>query len=242
MRAALSPDSAIVESAWPGVSSGCGSIEYDLPGVTQIQTKATIRLTLVPEPARRTDLPSLVASLHAQTAEACLMAVVLAEFVDPVAYGGVAYRAQACGAQMGHLWEGWIEFIPIDDGPAVRSSRETTQPNLTDAEYWATGLTHVYLEGALNRAMNPTVRVAAAQPATVFDGPAADAVLNPFSVYEKGESLLRQELSALSAWHLVNIVRAYALSGEPLGTLNAFSAPALIDVIVAGVRRDTVTR
>jgi len=168
------------------------------------------------------------------------MAVVMAEFADAVTYDGVAYRAQACGAQVRHLWEGWIEFIPVDGGPAVRSSRETTQPNLIDAEYWATGLTHVYLEGALNRAMNPTIRVPATQPEPVFDGPAANAVLNPFSVYEKGETLLRQELSALSAWHLMNIIRAYELTDEPLGTLNALAAPALIDLIVAGVRRTAV--
>ena len=37
-------------------------------------------------------------------------------------------------------------------------------------------------------------------------------MLNPFSVYEKGEPLLRKQLGALSAWHLVNIVLAYELS------------------------------
>jgi len=170
------------------------------------------------------------------------MAVVLAEFADSVAYDGVAFHAQACGAQMGHLWEGWVEFIPLDGGPPVRSSRETTQPNLTDAEYWATGLTHVYLEGALNRAMNRTVRVPMTQPEPMFDGPVADAVLNPFSVYEKGETLLRQELSALSPWHLANIIRAYELTDDTPGALNILTPPALIDVIVAGVRKSAVRR
>ena len=41
------------------------------------------------------------------------------------------------------------------DGAAVRSGRETTQPNRQDTAYWATGLTPVYLEGALGRALNP---------------------------------------------------------------------------------------
>src|SRR5581483_9773360 len=72
-----------------------------------------------------------------------IMAEVLAEFADPVACDGVAYRAQA-----------WIEFLPIGGGPAIRTARETTQPNFTDAQYWASGLTHVYLEGALSRALN----------------------------------------------------------------------------------------
>jgi hypothetical protein len=84
------------------------------------------------------------------------MAVVLLEFAQPVAFDGVTYRAQACGAPLDQiLWEGWIEFTPIGGGPMLRSPRETTQPNFTDTEYWATGLTHVYLEGALDRALHP---------------------------------------------------------------------------------------
>lgn len=170
------------------------------------------------------------------------MAVVLAEFADPITYGGVAYRAQVCGTQMGHLWEAWIEFIPLDGGAAVRSSRETTQPNFDGAQYWANGLTHVYLEGALNRAMNPPVRMPAPAPQPVFGSPAPEAILNPFSVYEKGETLLRQELSALSPWHLVNIIRAYQLSDDPAGALAALSGVTLIETIVSGVRRSGALR
>ena len=166
------------------------------------------------------------------------MAEVLAEFADPVAYEGVAYRAQACAAQFAHLWEGWIEFIPLDGGPAIRSARETTQPNFVDAQYWATGLTHVYLEGALKRAVNPVVRKVVTPPHAVFDGPAPDAVLNPFSVYAKGEAMLRNELGAISAWHLVNIISAYELSDEPITTLNVLSSSALIEIIVDGVRAE----
>ena len=47
---------------------------------------------------------------------------------------------------------GYAEILMND---AVRSGRETTQPNLTDLEYWAQGLTPVYLEGALRRALEP---------------------------------------------------------------------------------------
>jgi hypothetical protein len=87
------------------------------------------------------------------------MAEVFAQFSDPIVSGAIAYRAQACGAPMSHgLWEGWIEFIPLDGGQPLRSPRETTQPNRIDAEYWAAGLTHVHLEGALYRARRPLVR------------------------------------------------------------------------------------
>lgn len=50
-------------------------------------------------------------------------------------------------------WEGWIEFIPIDASLASRrTDRETTQPDFSALEYWATGLEPLYLTGAFERA------------------------------------------------------------------------------------------
>ena len=85
------------------------------------------------------------------------MAEVLAKFPDVVtATNGVGYTAQACGGPGADgLWEGWVEFAPLDGGPPIRSPRETTQPNRTDTLYWATGLGAVFLEGALQRALHP---------------------------------------------------------------------------------------
>jgi hypothetical protein len=70
---------------------------------------------------------------------------------------GRQYIARACGEEMPNdtRWHGWVEFTPIDGRPPIESGRETTQPNRKDAEYWATGLTPVYLEGALQRALHP---------------------------------------------------------------------------------------
>jgi hypothetical protein len=177
------------------------------------------------------------------------MADVLIRFNGQVRDGSAAFRAQACGAPMGDgRWAGWIEFMPLDGGPPLRSPRETTQPNRTDAEYWAAGLTPVYLEGALQRARNPAVHKrsrraepAFSAPADVFsdDGssPPAEAVLDPVSIYQRSETLLRQQLSALSSWHLVNIIRAYGLSEEALDVLRRLPAPALIARIVTGCER-----
>ena len=160
---------------------------------------------------------------------------------------GVVYHVRACGSEMdASRWQGWLEFHPIDGGETLRSARETTQPNLVDLAYWASGLTAVYLEGALERVLNPLVR-ATASPVLppAFDGPApaaiqgppvANGVLNPFSVYRKGEGLLRDQLHALSSWHLVNIILAYELSEIPVDELNLMSAPQLIELIVASVR------
>jgi hypothetical protein len=69
---------------------------------------------------------------------------------------GTAYRAAACGSPAHdgtRRWHGWIEFVPVTGGAAIRTPRETTQRNRADTATWATGLTPVYLEGALCRAL-----------------------------------------------------------------------------------------
>ena len=153
----------------------------------------------------------------------------------------------------GGTWQGWIEFVPVGRGTPVRTPRETTQPNRIDTEYWATGVSAIYLEGALRRALAKPVdtKVETIEPA-IFDGPAPStvappesrttAVLDPFSVYEKGEALLRKQLGALSTWHLVNIAVTYELTDEASTTLNSLPAGALVDIIVAGVRSEREPR
>jgi hypothetical protein len=176
------------------------------------------------------------------------VAEVLVQFSDPVVGPNEeVYVARACGAEMPDgLWQGWIEFLPVRTGDPLRSGRETTQPNREDTVYWATGLTTVYLDGALNRALKPAVRGAEpAIPPPVFDGPAkeepippapSESILNPFSIFRKGETMLRNQLAALSTWHLVNIIRAYGLSDIGVDRLNGMSAPSLIEIIASSVR------
>lgn len=180
------------------------------------------------------------------------MAEVFVEFDTPIkAPDGTVYRAQACGGPMDDgttRWQGWLEFVPVGGGDTLRSRRETTQPNRKDTAYWASGLSPVYLSGTLDRTLDPAP--VAAPPRTVakepaFDGPApADAsseplpnsVLNPFSVYRKGEALLRSQLGALSAWHLANIARAHDLTELDAGALERADPADLIELIVATVR------
>lgn len=176
------------------------------------------------------------------------MAEVLVEFTDPIdSEDGTRYIARACGGPSDSgRWHGWIEFIPTTGGEVIRSGRETTQPNRQDALYWATGLTAVFLEGALHRALRPLERAPREpEPQPAFDGPApepspppapADAVMNPFSVFRRGEATLRSQLGALAEWHLVNIVRAYALSDLSTAALSRMTAVELVDLIVAEVR------
>jgi hypothetical protein len=178
------------------------------------------------------------------------VAEVLLDYPDAVtSEDGKSYTARVCGAEArGGTWQGWIEFVPVTDadGEPVRSARETTQPNRQDTVYWATGLTPVYLEGALRRALRPITRpVAPDRAPPYFDEPAdpfvvsgnsVEAVLDPFSVYKKGEALLRRQLSALAGWHLVNIIRKYELSAEDPARLGAREPAQLVETIISGVR------
>jgi len=176
------------------------------------------------------------------------VAEVLVQFSDAVAGpDGGMYVARACGSEMPDgLWQGWIEFLPAEAGRPIRTGRETTQPNRRDALYWATGLTGVYLEGALRRALNPPVRPPEPDiPPPMFETPAGEyvphphtveSILNPFSAFRKGEALLRSQLAALSDWHLVNIIRDYGLTDLSPADLGSMDSPALIEVIVSAVR------
>src|SRR5687768_16166999 len=126
--------------------------------------------------------------------------------------GGRTYRPRACGRQRADgTWQGWLEFLPDDATPIVHSDRETTQPNLVDLEYWATGVTPVYLEGALERALGPAfrhARVGAGGP------PVSAPVLDPFAAFERGELHLWTQLRGRSPRYLQQIIRTYRLASD----------------------------
>jgi hypothetical protein len=96
-------------------------------------------------------------------------------------------------------------------------------------------------------ALKPVVVRTVTRAEPVFEGPAPmvhtegkptpahAAVLDPFSLYEKGEALLRSQLMALSPWHLVNIIETYELSDESPAVLNRLPAAALVETIVSAV-------
>jgi hypothetical protein len=186
------------------------------------------------------------------------MARVVRSFAEPfTATDGVVYAVRVAGRRgPDGPWEGWIEFEPADGSLPLRTPRETTQPSAGALEYWAYGLTLVYLQGALDRAIDATlpktvpVEVpetpaydAPAPPPHVAGAPAAagpgddEPVLDPFSVHAMGEGLLRRRLGALGGRHLRAIVRAYALASELDIALDALDDAELIELIVAGTRR-----
>jgi len=156
---------------------------------------------------------------------------------------GRRWAPQACGGVAADgLWDGWIEFISSDR--AIRTERETKQPNRDDLMYWAQGLTGAYLEGALSRATTPRT-VIPREPLIEahFDGPAprrasgvarsSRAILDPFATYAQGENLLRGQLNALSQDNLVAIVEDYGLKVRGLSDMRR---PQLVEAIVESVK------
>jgi hypothetical protein len=177
-----------------------------------------------------------------------------------IAPDGSAYTVRACGRYVDReRWEGWLEFLFLPDagGPVLRSRRETTQPDLAALRYWASGLSEVYLAGALERTLRPRRAVDQSAVVPAYAGPAPEppnsappevvaaaprAVLDPYAVYAQGEVVLRQELAALDSRHLVNILLAYGLTrADPL-VLRQLSPATLSELIVAAVRERSEQR
>jgi hypothetical protein len=86
-----------------------------------------------------------------------------ATLVDPYGRRYVARVYGTCRPE--NLWDGCFVFFPLDGGRAVATNRETTQGSLAAVRYWASGISTVYLDGALERAraMLPEARLARRQ-------------------------------------------------------------------------------
>lgn len=64
------------------------------------------------------------------------------------------YRPRAYGdPRPDGTWDGWLVFFPVGGGEAIATDRETTQATFQALTMWAAGLTPVYIEGALARAL-----------------------------------------------------------------------------------------
>jgi len=83
------------------------------------------------------------------------MAELLQEYTAVVTGpNGNNYNVRSYGEERADgTWIGWLEFEPEDpEEITLMTDQETSQPNRTAVEYWATGLEAVYFEGAFERA------------------------------------------------------------------------------------------
>ena len=173
------------------------------------------------------------------------MAEVLRSFDEQIRHTTGAYHARVVGRYAeDKMWEGWLEFVPAAGGKVVVSAVESRQPERNHLEYWAQGLSVVYAEGSLDRALHPiTVRTRAVElpssdaPArrlvkVAYTGPRP--ILDPFEVGERSLDILAQELGALGRARLLHIIAGYKLSSPGIDA-SLMTEPELIAFIVARV-------
>jgi hypothetical protein len=174
------------------------------------------------------------------------MAEVLRSFDEPIRHASGTYHARVVGRYAeDRMWEGWLEFVPIEKGGnLVVSASESRQPERVHLEYWAQGLSAVYVEGALERALHPiSIRVRATE-LPVSEAPAARLVtvsvggprpiLDPFEIGARSLDILGQELRALGRGRVLQIIAAYDLN--PNGhELSRMSDEQLVRLAVGSV-------
>ena len=159
------------------------------------------------------------------------MSEVLMTYSETITDPDGTFVARAVGRRArDNMWEGWLEFIPVGLHGSEAAAHvivgpvESRQPEREHLLYWASGLTPVFLEGALHRARTPlTVEVRTEDP-PLSEAPAArrrrvvtlsnqpEPVLDPFDIGARNLDILRQELTALNRPRLLNIIRAYDLN------------------------------
>lgn len=82
------------------------------------------------------------------------MMEIVYEHPHPIWLCGRQFRVEVTGERRAdQTWAGYVEFTDLKTDRRFRTEQETSQPNRDAVVYWATGLEHVYIEGALIRAI-----------------------------------------------------------------------------------------
>jgi hypothetical protein len=184
------------------------------------------------------------------------MAEVLRSFDDPISDDSGKYHARVVGrlAKDG-MWEGWLEFVPLDEpsADALISGVESRQPKRKHLEYWVSGLSVVYAEGALKRARRPLIVRTRAIETPASEAPAprfyttsprvvgTEPILDPFDVGSHSLDILRQELHALGRARLLNMI-VFHMMNPRKHDLQQLTDAQLISLIVAAVEAALVDK
>ncbi|MGI8509270.1 MAG: hypothetical protein ACR2MQ_08100 [Gemmatimonadaceae bacterium] len=181
------------------------------------------------------------------------MSEVLVQFDEPQpAADGRIFIAQVNGQRVSDgLWEAWIEFYPNEGGEPVSTRRETEQLTRGDLRFWAAGLTRAYLSTALARALSPARATASRdslRPGAMWSDEhmvldtnrvhSTPAALDPMETYRcGGEYRLRQELRALDAKQLRDVIAAYDIPEIDVHDVVRTFEDALAERVVAAVQQ-----
>jgi hypothetical protein len=180
------------------------------------------------------------------------VAEILVDYETDVIYDDTRYHPRAVGRLANGMWQGWLEFLPDRGGEVVVTGTESTQPEREHLVYWASGLTPVYLVGALERALRPaTIRfhivdepasmAPRERPMRPMSAPRPEAVLDPFDIGRRSLDVLRQELSALNRARLTNIIAAFDLNPAGAG-IDWMTDAQLVTFIVTAVDAQLLQR
>jgi len=180
------------------------------------------------------------------------MSDLLVQFDEPqLSADGRMWIAEVRGTRRPNgLWEAWIEFQPRIGGDSVRTARQTEQLSRGDLRFWAAGITRDHLQAALTTAIADRAtatqcgyeRPCAAATNKELDSPAEDDVLDPFAVYRhSGEYALRQELRALDAAQLGEVIGRYRIAELDVLDLARTYEDALAERIVADVQHNVAS-
>ena len=153
-------------------------------------------------------------------------------------YVGVVGNPRADGE-----WEGWLEYVPLDESDVLVRRIETTQSNRAALERWAAALTDTYVQGAFQRAVAATPdllgsRVMARRAVMAAVESATTDLPNPFELIQLGTDRMRARLNALPRVTLLSIIAASGLN--PAGkSLTWLSDRQLVTFIVTATEVQT---
>lgn len=183
------------------------------------------------------------------------MAEVLRSVDDPITDEVGMYHVRVVGrcCDEDGMWEGWLEFDRLDgSGETLVGPVESKQPEREHLEYWAGGLSPVFIEGALHRARSPLIVRTRIREEPKSSAPAPrmvrmpqrdlrpEAVLDPFDV-SGGLDILEQKLRALNRPRLLDIIGAYSLNGTN-EDLSWLTESQLVRFIVVAVETQQMRR
>ena len=114
-------------------------------------------------------------------------------------------------------WEGWLEYVPLDDTDVLVTQTETTQSNRAALQRWAEALTDTYVEGAFSRAVAATsdallTRLVARRAEMAAAVRAKVDLPDPFQLFALGAERMRARLNALPRSTLLEIITAFELN------------------------------
>jgi hypothetical protein len=138
----------------------------------------------------------------------------------------------------GH-WDGWLEFVALDDSDPLLTPTETTQSTRGALVRWAEALTETYLQGALDRAVGATSDVTlrgvvARQIPTVISSSPVTDLPDPFQLFERGRATMRARLGALPRPMLLDMIAEFGLN-PPGKSLSWLTNHQLVTFIVTAV-------